>query len=51
MKVRESITKLSVYRVSVYMRDNESLNNLCGNVGAYIRNAVELQPPGLTGYL
>lgn len=40
VKVRESITELFVHRVSVYMKDNETLNNAYKMWVEYINDTV-----------
>lgn len=51
VKVRESITELFVYRVSVYMKDNETLNNTYKVWVEYINNTVKTESPGFTDCL
>lgn len=51
VKVRESITELFVYRVSVYMKDNETLNNTYKVWVEYINNTVKAESPGFTDCL
>jgi hypothetical protein len=37
VKIRELITELLVHRVSVFIKDNESLNNAYENVGGIFK--------------
>lgn len=51
VKVGESITELFVYRVSVYMKDNETLNNTYKVWVEYINNTVKTESPRFTDCL
>lgn len=51
VKVRESITELFVHRVSVYMKDNETLNNAYKVWVEYINDTVKVESPGFTNCL
>lgn len=51
VKARESITKLFVHRVSVYLKDNETLNNTYKVWVEFTNNTVKTESPGFTDCL
>ena len=51
VKVRESITELFVHRVSVYLKDNETLNNTYKVWVKFINNTVKTESQGFTDCL
>ena len=51
VKVRETITELFVHRVSVYLKDNETLNNTYKVWVEFINNTVKTESPGFTDCL